>query len=383
MNILYLGAFPPLFLVKRSEGKIDSFYRDSRSLLNGFNKISDVQINVVTSPDVVSFPQGPLFIRKEFSKEENVTLVSSFNISLIKQIWTIISMTKEAMRHVRHCKGKVVVIIPYMVFRHVFTLRLLKLLNPKKVIQACVVPDVFFPTNWIHKKVNRFTENMARKFDVFILYTEKIAERLHIEKDHYVVFEGFREVLNRTPIKSDEFKVVYAGLLNVKYGVGRLVEAMRLVDDPEVQLHLYGAGSAEPMILEAIQHDKRIVFHGKVSNEKATDAIYSASMLINPRNANDGEFTDYSFPSKDIEYMSTGIPTLLCKLPGMPVEYYGHFIDLGEATPEQIAQGIKKIKEMSQEDRDAIGQDARRFIIDRMDNKKQAERLMNLFNNII
>ena len=383
INILYLGAFPPDFLVQRSGGKIDSFYRAAQSLIKGIRSLPDVNLEVVTSPDIVSFPKGPFFIKNEYNKEEDLTLVSSLNISFVKQPWTIVSMTREAVRRIRHCEGKVVVLIPYMVFRHVFTLRLLSRLYPKKVIQACVIPDVFFPTKWFLKKVNKLTERMASKFDAFILYTAKMADYLHIKDGHYEVVEGFREVLHRYPVGGLEFKVVYAGSLNIHYGVGRLVEAMRFIDDPEVQLHLYGTGSAEQMILDAIQVDKRIVYHGKVPNDKATDAIYSASALINPRNADDGEFTDYSFPSKDIEYMSTGIPTLLCKLPGMPVEYYGHFVDLGEATPIQIAEGITKVKQMKQSERDAIGQDARSFILDRMDNKKQAQRIVELFKTVI
>lgn len=383
INILYLGAFPPNFLVQRSGGKIDSFYRASQSLIKGFRNLPDINLKVITSPDIVSFPKGPFFINKEYNKEEDLTLVSSLNISFVKQPWTIVSMTREAVRHIRHCEGKVVVLIPYMVFRHVFTLRLVSKLYPQKTIQACIVPDVFFPTKWIHKKVNKLTELMASKFDAFVLYTAKMAEYLHIKTGHYEVVEGFREVLHRKPESGVDFKVVYAGSLNIHYGVGRLVEAMRFIDDPEVQLHLFGAGSAEQMIHEAIKDDKRIVYHGKVPNDKATDAIYSASALINPRNASDGEFTDYSFPSKDIEYMSTGIPTLLCKLPGMPVEYYGHFVDLGEATPKQIAEGIIKVKQMKQSERDAIGQDARVFIFDRMDNIKQAERIVEMFNKFI
>ena len=149
MNILYLGAFPPFFLVKRSAGKIDSFYRDSRSLIKGIDGLPDVELKVVTSPDVVSFPKGPFFIKREYDKEENLTLVSSLNISLVKQPWTIVSMAREAGRCIRHCEGKVVVVISYMVFRHVFTLRLLKRLYPKKVVQACVVPDIFFPNKWM------------------------------------------------------------------------------------------------------------------------------------------------------------------------------------------------------------------------------------------
>lgn len=383
MNILYLGAFPPKFLIERSGGKIDSLYRDSEPLIQGLRELNNVNLQVITSPDVASWPNGPFFIAGEKNKEERLILVSSLNISFVKQLWTIICMTLAAIRCIRKNNGKTIVIIPYVVFRHVFTLRLLHFLLPDKVIQACVVPDIFFPRKRFSKMINSFTEQMASRFDAFVLYTAKMAEHLGIEKDRYIIIEGFRKVLERKPSISDGFKLVYAGSLNINYGIGRLIEAMSLIDDSDVQLHLYGAGSAEEMIKDISKHDDRVVFHGRVTNTEATDAIYCASALINPRNSHDGSYTEYSFPSKDIEYMSTGIPTLLCKLPGMPSEYYGHFVDMGDASPREIADSIIKVKKMSLTERMSIGEDARRFITDRMNPLKQAERISSLFMQVM
>lgn len=383
MRILYLGSFPPEFLIKKSEGKIDSLYRDDQAIIKGLRCQEGVNLEVITSPDIASWPRGPLFLQTEKNVEEGLVMVSSLNISFLKQLWTISSMAIEASKFIRKSKDRVVVVIPYIVFRHVFTLRLLKHLFPKKVVQAVVVPDIFFPNRWLLERANRWTENMAMQFDAYILYTKKMAERLHVKEGHYEVIEGFREVPARKPVLSNDFKIVYAGSLNLNYGIGRLLEALPLIKDPNVQLHLYGAGSAVPLIKKISERDKRLYFHGRVPNVEAVNAIYSASILINPRNAEDGEYTEYSFPSKDIEYMATGIPTLLCKLPGMPEEYYGHFIDMGAASPEEIAEGIKRVKAMGKEERDSLGRSARSFIIERMDCDKQGERIVNLFNSVI
>ncbi len=383
MNIIYIGAFPPDFLIKRSKGKIDSLYRDDQAVIKGLKSQERIDLKVITSPDIASWPRGPLFIKREKNNEEEITMVSSLNISIIKQLWTIVSMIRESVQFIPQCEGKVVVVIPYIVFRHVATLRLLKWLFPKKVAQAIVVPDIFFPEKWHRKFINRITEKMASHFDAFVLYTEKMADHLHVNESQYEVIEGFREIPNRQVAQSESFKIVYAGSLNLNYGVGRLVEAMAYVNAQDIQLHLYGAGSAENMIREACERDSRIIFHGRVPNAQAVDAIYSASALINPRNANDGDYTEYSFPSKDIEYLSTGIPTLLCKLPGMPKEYYGYFLDMGEGTPQQIADAITLVKQMSHTEREKIGTEARRFIMDRMDCKKQGARIVGLFHRVI
>lgn len=383
INVLYLGAFPPEFLIKRSKGEIDSLYRDSQTIIKGLRLNSDVKLKVITSPDLLSWPHGPLYINREVNENEHLTLVSSLNVRIIKQVWTIISLIRESRPFIKQSESQVVVLIPYMVFRHVFTLRILKLLYPKKVIQACVVPDIFFPHNRVKRLVNKMTERMASHFDAFVFYTRKMADHLKVSEGRYEVIEGFREVPERSPLTGEIFKVVYAGSLNINYGIVRLIDAFSLIKDNEIELHLYGEGSAVSIIRDVANHDKRIIYHGKVSNAEATNAIYSASVLINPRNSSDGAYTEYSFPSKDIEYMATGIPTLLCKLPGMPNEYYGKFIDLEDGSPEHIANSIEGVKNMSLDERTAFGDKARSFIKERMDSSLQTARIVALFNRII
>lgn len=383
MNIIYIGAFPPNFLVERSEGRIDSLYRDDQAIIKGLYCQDDVSLSVITSPDIASWPKGPFFVHRERDDVEGITMVSSLNVSILKQLWTVASMLREANRLINKYDGRVFVIVPFLVFRHVFVLRLLKWLHPRKVVQAIIVPDIFFPSNRLLKRVNRITEQVATKFDAFVLYTKKMAEHLQVKEGHYEVIEGFREVHEHNLLLSNGFKIVYAGSLNLNYGVGRLLDALSLIKDSNVQLHLYGEGSAVPKIIELSKKDNRLYYHGRVPNAEAVEAIYSASVLINPRNAYDGEYTEYSFPSKDIEYMATGIPTILCKLPGMPEQYYGYFIDMGDGTPEQIATAINRVLAMSIDERNALGAEAKQFIKDRVDCKKQGERIVALFNRVV
>ena len=121
MKIVYLGAFPPDFLIKRSAGKIDSLYRAYQSLIRGLKENNDNELIVITSPEIASWPGGPLFIRREHNEREGLTMVSSLNLPIAKQFWTILSMFFEVSRSIRHAKNKVIVIIPFLVFRHVFT----------------------------------------------------------------------------------------------------------------------------------------------------------------------------------------------------------------------------------------------------------------------
>ena len=107
--------------------------------------------------------------------------------------------------------------------------------------------------------------------------------------------------------------------------------------------------------------------------------MYNSSVLINPRNSTDGEFVEYSFPSKNLEYLVTGIPTILCKLPGMPIEYFDYFIDAGNGTSKEIADAIHVVINMSDEQKTIFGEKAQTFIVDRMNPINQAKKMLEMF----
>lgn len=379
INILYLGAFPSTKLIKSSKGKIDSLYRATQTMIKALRELPNVNIKIITSPDIKSFPHNKIYFKRMYDDIDDVTMVSSLNISIIKQMWTIFSMAKECIKLIRRNNDKTVIIIPYMVFRHVATLRLIKLLCGKKVKACMVVPDIFFPKAKISKFLNNLTERMGRKNDYFILYTKSMADYLEINNKPYIVIEGYKDVIpQKINNNTDKLIVTYAGSLAIKYGILRLVDAMKFIDNSDIELHIYGTGDADEYITKASTLDKRIKFFGLVSKEKATNVLFDSSVLVNPRSSSDGEYVMYSFPSKDIDYLSTGIPSILCKLPGMPESYYDFFIDAGNGTTEELAECIMKVYRMSIEERIKFGQRALDFITIQMDPINQANKIVEM-----
>ena len=60
-------------------------------------------------------------------------------------------------------------------------------------------------------------------------------------------------------------------------------------------------------IIACSKKDNRIVFKGMVPNKIVVEDQLKATLLVNPR-PSIGEFTRYSFPSKNMEYMVSGTP---------------------------------------------------------------------------
>lgn len=381
MNVLFVGNHPPKSLIESTNGRIDSFYRSSEAVVEGFRENNDIQIDVITSPDIPSYPNDKIFFPRQYSQDDNVLMVSSLNLPVIKHIWTSISLYKAAKRLLRGREEVTYVIIPYMVFRHVIALRLIAHFC-HRVKTGLIIPDIFFHKGIVSKLLNIITERYARKSDFFILYTESMAEYLKIVDKPHITIEGFKKIPQRSFPISNSYKVLYAGTLDMKYGIARLVEMMSFIEESQIELHVYGDGDGATIVKEGSEKDRRIFYHGRVAKEEADAAIKNAMALINPRNQEDGDFVKYSFPSKDIDYLASGVPAILCKLPGMPLSYYGYFIDAGKGSPKELADAVKCVYAMPQEERNLFAGKAYDFISARMDIANQINNIVCLFEAV-
>ena len=149
----------------------------------------------------------------------------------------------------------------------------------------------------------------------------------YIQAKKYVVIEGIvgdcdcaNNLNANTKDNSNYQTIVYTGTLNSKYGIKNLVNAFELIEDSNIRLILCGSGDSEDYIKKMQNEDKRIIYKGNIDRQEALMIQRKATVLVNPRQNNE-EFTKYSFPSKIMEYMLSGVPVVLYKLDGIPDEY--------------------------------------------------------------
>ena len=73
---------------------------------------------------------------------------------------------------------------------------------------------------------------------------------------------------------------------------------------------------------------KELNIWGQLPKKEVKKFEDEATVLINPRKDNQ-EYVKYSFPSKNLEYLSTGNKTLCYKLSGIPNDYdqFLYYID--------------------------------------------------------
>ena len=89
----------------------------------------------------------------------------------------------------------------------------------------------------------------------------------------------------------------------------------------------------------------------------------------------------YSFPSKTMEYMSTGTPVLTTVLPGMPKEYHPHVYLLEDESAEGISQRLRELMALSEEELFQKGLSGRDFVLDKRNNVIQAKKILDMIEN--
>lgn len=225
------------------------------------------------------------------------------------------------------------------------------------------------------------TKELA-KFDGYVLLTEAMNERVNPNHKPYIVAEGqvdaamsTRENLisDKTPQKT----LLYAGMLHAQYGVVALAEAFSRVKDVDARLVFYGDGDATQALHEVAARDGRIELRGVADNETVVREELKATLLINPRPSGE-DFTAYSFPSKNLEYMVSGTPVLTTKLSGMPREYDDYAYLFSDETVEGMAKTLEETIALSREALHEKGQTAKAFVLANKSNQAQTKRVLTL-----
>lgn len=236
----------------------------------------------------------------------------------------------------------------------------------------------------ILKKIDwRFIKRLMRSVDRYILFAEPMAEFLKLQDGRWMLMEGSYNAdqigQKQDGLADGKNVVMYSGVLDLRYGVPELLDAFRLLDDT-YELWLTGNGNAVDLIRERAAADARIKFFGYLpSRQDLLDRQASATMLISPRR--DTEVASrYCFPSKLFEYMASGNPVISCRLDGIPSEYFDHLIELPTVSPETIADTIRAVAAMPEEERTARGAAGKDFILQSKNKNSQVRKIMDFLN---
>ena len=191
------------------------------------------------------------------------------------------------------------------------------------------------------------------------------------------IFDGY--VPNLLEAKENKRVIIYAGGLNIKYGIANLIEAVKSLNDDSVELWLYGSGDMDILLKKEIA--PCVKYLGPRSNQEVVAAELKAEILINPRPTTD-EYTRYSFPSKTLEYMASGTYTMTTRLAGIPKEYFNYCGVIEDYSVEGIAMALRETLKSSTAELYEKGKMAKQFVLENKNNKKLTKQVIDFIHGI-
>jgi glycosyltransferase involved in cell wall biosynthesis len=327
-----------------------------KKLINGFYE-KGVEAEIISAPFIGAYPIGyKKMWFKGFHVENSVYQYVRFNnIWGFRNISRAYSLKKELMPFVRDRRDDKRIIIYSAHTPFLEAAAYAKKKDPSIRI-TMIVPDLprYMNLN-THKSVlyrfcklfdiRRF-EILLNSVDSFMLLTAQMKDQLPIGERKSIVVEGLVDqnkldcIRANNCLNNEDLKyIVYTGKMNIKFGIIELIDAFGLLSNSKYRLILCGQGDAFDYAKRAAANDDRISCLGQVPVDVAEGWMNKASVLVNPR-PNNEEYTKYSFPSKNIEYLLMGKPVVAYMLDGMPSIYRNFLYIPADETLEELARTI-------------------------------------------
>lgn len=249
-----------------------------------------------------------------------------------------------------------------------------------------IVTDIPKFINTIGKAQLCVYDKILHNLDSYVFLTQEMSEVINANNKPFTVIEGLVDNslsdvnISQDNLLSKKIKIMYAGGIREIYGLGYLVEGFIKADIQSSELHIYGDGDYKQKLEGICKTHKNVYYHGFVLNEVVLDAQKSMDVLVNPR-PSDAEYTKYSFPSKNMEYMVSGKTVLTTKLPGMPKEYYPYVMLVEEETTNGFSDKFIEISNLKVEFLNDFGRKSKEFVISQKNNKIMANKLIQLIKS--
>lgn len=400
MNILYFGTvcglnnYNELLKNCRSKPSVSTIVFET-ALLDGFSK-NGINAEIYSFPMIPTFP---CFGKLHFGgKKESlpcgyeVTWLNTINIPFLKQASRRLDARKALRRWGKENKGKGIIftysIPPFLVkdiirFGREYSLK-----------TAAIIPDLLRDM-YINENARSLFTKLKKKYlepalrlqgeyDGYIYLTEAMRDVVAPHKP-YIVMEGIASAVDFKKISLSEKAVpraiMYAGMLHEKYGIINLLDAFEKLAEKDVELWLFGSGSAVREIKARAEHNSRIKYFGMAKHNEILEYERKATLLVNPRDPNE-EFTAYSFPSKTIEYMLSGTPLLTTELKGIPREYFDYTFSAADNSPECLLTALESALSKTAAGLADAGKNAAEFIIKNKNSYIQAAKIKMFLEEI-
>ena len=387
MKVLFIGTLYP----KERENEIKSCFHFydipgnvlQWTLLNGFDK--HALTNVVAIPTLGRTPGRLKSSRFSHKNDSDDYCVGFYNLPVIKEL-----TASHSARHYIASKNYDYIFIYSIGPSSLKIASEYKKKHPDvKIVQMITDLPEFMnsSSNFIYRLLKnteiRVDYNLMQCVDGFVLLAPPMAQRLPIDNKPWICVEGIytQPQTNEYSIKESKRVLFYSGNLDARYGMMDLMDAFCMTNNDDFRLWICGDGDTVPEIKKRQTKDSRIEYKGCLSREDVLALQKKATLLVNPRHSTE-EYTQYSFPSKTMEYMASGTPTLMSRLKSLPDDYLQYLYTFDDESVEGMSDTISKILSKPFEELSSFGAKSSEFILKNKNSYKQVERIVDFFKSL-
>lgn len=381
---------------------IDELYNNNRKdpgfAVQKFNRLlakglvrNHKEVTILSAPPIGRHNSSKLFWHRaaENHKELTYQYLSFINVPGIRQLCLIIGTFYRTLLWTIKRPKKNAAVICDVLNASISSAAIVACKISRTQIVGVMTDMPGLMVNFDKKQTMSFSEKIATNlikwcfsnYDKFVFLTEAM-NIVNKRNRPYIVMEGISDDSMASERRCFEEKqirtIMYAGGLHERYGLKKLTEAFMMLSYEDIQLKIFGNGPFVDELEEKYcKQDCRIQYMGVRPNEEIVLAELDASLLVNPRPTHE-DFTKYSFPSKNIEYMASGTPLLTTKLPGMPSEYYPYVYLVEDESTEGYAKALLNALSKSAKELYDYGARAKIFVLEKKNSCKQAHRVIEL-----
>lgn len=397
MKICLVGSLLPIEvfdeIVRDSKVKPSNAPENFQMMLAKGMAENGQEIDVISFPNTATFPNGKdLYLRKKqytLSFGTKIKCPALVNLPFIKQISIFIKTycyLKRWFKKNKNDKKSVISYSDYPPYANACRLACKREKNAECILLMTDLPTFSLMPHkpgintMLNCGMDKEREKNFDKFCKYILLTEHMAEKMRVQQKPYIVLEGFSDPASYMfeQKKSEKKVLMYSGALSDVHNISSLIDAF-LITELDCELWIFGSGNKEAKVKEAAQKDSRITFFGKVSREELLKRQKEATLLISVKSALD-EHTKYAFPSKILEYMTSGTAVLSTRVGGIPEEYFNYIIPIEDESIEGISESIKRCFELSSDELNKIGQKSKEFAATEKNCKNQAKKIIDFIS---
>jgi glycosyltransferase involved in cell wall biosynthesis len=172
--------------------------------------------------------------------------------------------------------------------------------------------------NPIRKLLTILCEKEFSKFIGVILLSHCMKNRIKNNAPIKVMEGGIKSAAFKDfklPAINERVIIMYSGSLSPTTGVDILLEAIQLNERKDIEFHISGKGELRYEVDKLAKSDSRVKYLGFINSEEYHAHLEKAHILVNPRNMNYKQNAN-NFPSKVLEYLASGRPTISTRFPG-------------------------------------------------------------------